>query len=78
MKQNTTWNHHHRNTNDVISPQSQDSGSTWQAGVSEYTGSEVTGGTSISTTEQENNNMNHPDRSSRRALILQMARAYKE
>jgi hypothetical protein len=35
-------NHHHRNTIDVISPQSQDSGSTWQTGVSEYTGSEVT------------------------------------
>jgi hypothetical protein len=56
---------------DVISPQSHDSGSTWQTnGGSEYTGSEVTGGSSI-WTEGENN----PDRSSRRALILQMARA---
>ena len=61
---------HMLNTNDVISPQSQDSSSTWQTGVSEYTGSEVTGGSSI-WTETENN----PDRSSRRALILQMARA---
>jgi hypothetical protein len=58
------------NTNEVISPQSQDSNSTWQTGASEYTGSEVTGGSSI-WTETENN----PDRSSRRALILQMARA---
>jgi hypothetical protein len=62
--------HHMINTNDVISPQSQDSGSTWQTGASEYTGSEVTGGSSIWTETEMN-----PDRSSRRALILQMARA---
>ena len=61
---------HMQNSDDVISPHSQDSGSTWQTGVSEYTGSEVTGGSSI-WTDAENN----PDRSSRRALILQMARA---
>jgi hypothetical protein len=57
--------HQIHGTNDVISPQSHDSGSTWQTGVSE-----VTGGSSI-WTETESN----PDRSSRRALILQMARA---
>lgn len=55
---------------DLVSPQSQDSGSTWQTNGSECTGSEVTGGSSI-WTEGETN----PDRSSRRALILQMARA---
>jgi hypothetical protein len=47
---------------DVISPQSQDSSTTWQ------TGSEG-GGSSIWTNDAP------PDRSSRRALILQMARA---
>jgi hypothetical protein len=49
---------------DVISPQSQDSSSTWQ------TGSEG-GGSSIWTPD----GAQPPDRSSRRALILQMARA---
>lgn len=56
---------------DVASPQSQDSASTWHTGVSETTGSEATGGGSSIWTDGENN----PDRSSRRALILQMARA---
>lgn len=54
---------------DVISPQSQDSNSTWQTGASEHTSSEVTGGSSMWDGDS------HPDRSSRRALILQMARA---
>jgi hypothetical protein len=54
---------------DLASPQSQESGSTWQTGVSEPTSSEVTGGSSMWDGDS------NPDRSSRRALILQMARA---